>query len=186
MSTINEKMTSIADQIRTLIGSTGAMGLDAMATNLTTANNAVASAKTAIANKDVSVPSGADVTDLAALIESISPGVTMVTGSFTIANSRTSSYTITHNAGKTLPNVVVHCRLWKYGSAAANQCAFNTAVIISGIDPLGLIGYISSPSTGAYITLTTTASATTLTTVNVNEYSMYFNTNAEYVYCMWG
>lgn len=80
MSTVNEKMTAIADQIRTLIGTTGAMGLDAMATNLTTANSAVASAKTAITDKGVSVPDGAGVDDLAALIASIiCPDVSKVT-----------------------------------------------------------------------------------------------------------
>lgn len=80
MSTVNEKMTAIADQIRTLIGATGAMGLDAMATNLTTANSAVASAKTAITDKGVSVPEDTGVDDLAALIASIiCPDVSKVT-----------------------------------------------------------------------------------------------------------
>ena len=36
---VNSKMTAIADKIRTLLGRTGAMGLDAMATNLNTAVN---------------------------------------------------------------------------------------------------------------------------------------------------
>ena len=38
MSTVNEKMTAIADEIRTLSGKTESMGLDAMATNLNEAN----------------------------------------------------------------------------------------------------------------------------------------------------
>lgn len=38
---INSKMTAINDEIRTLLGITGIMGLDAMATNLETANDEV-------------------------------------------------------------------------------------------------------------------------------------------------
>ena len=40
MSTVNSKMTAIADEIRTLTNTTEAMGLDAMATNIETANTA--------------------------------------------------------------------------------------------------------------------------------------------------
>jgi hypothetical protein len=41
MATVNEKMTAIADEIRTLSGTTGAMGLDAMASNVGEANGKV-------------------------------------------------------------------------------------------------------------------------------------------------
>ena len=41
MSTVNSKMTAIADEIRTLKGTTAAMGLDAMASNLNEANTEV-------------------------------------------------------------------------------------------------------------------------------------------------
>jgi hypothetical protein len=40
MSTVNSKMTAIADEIRTLTNTTEPMGLDAMATNIETANTA--------------------------------------------------------------------------------------------------------------------------------------------------
>lgn len=42
MATVNEKMTAIADEIRTLSGTTGAMGLDAMASNVGGANVKIA------------------------------------------------------------------------------------------------------------------------------------------------
>lgn len=55
---VNSKMTAVADRIRTLLGLSGAMGLDAMANNLGTAQNEVNSqenlldqALTAIAGK---------------------------------------------------------------------------------------------------------------------------------------
>lgn len=38
---VNSKMTAIADEIRTLSGTTGTMGLDAMASNVSTANDEV-------------------------------------------------------------------------------------------------------------------------------------------------
>ena len=38
---VNTKMTAIADEIRTLSGTTGTMGLDAMATNVNSANTKV-------------------------------------------------------------------------------------------------------------------------------------------------
>lgn len=41
MATVNEKMTAIADEIRTLSGTTGAMGLDAMASNVGDANGVI-------------------------------------------------------------------------------------------------------------------------------------------------
>lgn len=41
MATVNEKMTAIADEIRTLSGTTSAMGLDAMASNVGDANDTI-------------------------------------------------------------------------------------------------------------------------------------------------
>ena len=41
MATVNEKMTAIADEIRTLSGTTGTMGLDAMASNVSDANTEI-------------------------------------------------------------------------------------------------------------------------------------------------
>lgn len=183
---VDSKMKAIADQIRTLIGSTGTMGLDAMATNLTAANSAVASAKTAIANKGVSVPSGAGVTDLAALIESISAGATMVTGTFTLTGDATS-YTITHNKGKILPNVAVGCRTTanKYGS---EYYAINQAVIAEGIEPFGVYRYYANSglSMGCMVSATFTNSQVKLTGRVTNDRTSYFIKGIEYTYVAWG
>ena len=65
---VNSKMTAIADKIRSLLGSTSKMGLDAMATNLSTLQSQIAAALTTIADKGVSVPSGAVAGNLSALI----------------------------------------------------------------------------------------------------------------------
>ena len=41
MATINEKMTNLADEIRTLSGTSSPMGLDGMITNIENANNEI-------------------------------------------------------------------------------------------------------------------------------------------------
>lgn len=71
---VDSKMTAIADKIRGLLGLTGEMGLDAMATNLTTEQANIDAALSAIANKGVTVPDGSTSDALAALIESIEAG----------------------------------------------------------------------------------------------------------------
>lgn len=48
MATVNQKMTALADEIRTLSGTTGTMGLDAMATNVNQANTEVSEQSTLI------------------------------------------------------------------------------------------------------------------------------------------
>ena len=65
---VNSKMAAIADKIRTLLGISGTMGLDAMSSNLSTVQSHVTSALTALANKGLEVPSGANVKNLAELI----------------------------------------------------------------------------------------------------------------------
>lgn len=69
--TVNEKMTAIADKIRSLLGISGAMGLDAMATNLATEQTNIANAFTAIGNKGGTVPSAKVSGNLVAAIDSI-------------------------------------------------------------------------------------------------------------------
>lgn len=48
MATVNQKMTALANEIRTLSGTTGTMGLDAMATNVNQANTEVSEQSTLI------------------------------------------------------------------------------------------------------------------------------------------
>lgn len=149
---VDSKMKAIADQIRTLIGSTGTMGLDAMATNLTAANSAVASAKTAIANKNVSVPSGADVTDLAALIESISAGSSLLmSGTATVSTSGIS----TLNLGSAFPitgNFLL-CLWLSTGSSSNGGTVDGTIVVVSnGARKLALTNIASNYWKNAYST----------------------------------
>ena len=74
---VNSKMTAIADKIRALLGISGTMGMDAMATNLTTLQNQIASALSTLASKNISVPSGATAANLATLIAKLPDAVTV-------------------------------------------------------------------------------------------------------------
>jgi hypothetical protein len=74
---VNSKMTAIAGKIRSLLGITGAMGLDAMATNLGTEQTNVANAFTAVGNKGGTVPSSKVSGNLASAIASIPEGATV-------------------------------------------------------------------------------------------------------------
>lgn len=71
---VNSKMTAIADKIRALLGISGTMGLDAMATNLGTEQTNVTNAFTAVGNKGGTVPTSKVSGNLAAAINSIQVG----------------------------------------------------------------------------------------------------------------
>lgn len=98
---VNSKMTAIADQIRALLGLTGTMGLDEMATHLGTEQSNVTAALAAIADKGVTVPDGSNSDSLAALIESIEAagGGGLDCGFFTLAEDSTIGAEIQHNLG---------------------------------------------------------------------------------------
>lgn len=68
------KMTAIADNIRSLLGISGKLGLDAMATNLGTERTNIDSAFAAVGNKGGTVPSSKVSGNLAAAIASIPAG----------------------------------------------------------------------------------------------------------------
>jgi len=86
---VSTKMTAIADKIRSILGITGKMGLDAMATNLGTEQTNVENAFTAVGNKGGTVPSSKISGNLASAIASIPEGVTVQrdSGSFTTNNN---------------------------------------------------------------------------------------------------
>lgn len=92
---VNSAMTAIADKIRTLLGTTGKMGLDAMATNLTTVQNNVTAAFSAIGDKGGTVPSSKDSGNLVSAINSIPAGVTVrkTSGSFSTGSSGKATVT---------------------------------------------------------------------------------------------
>lgn len=93
---VNSKMTAIADKIRTLVGASGTMTLDAMATNVGTANTAVVSAITALTDKGVTVPDGTNVTGLAELISAIEAGGGKVASGSLVFESDTVAKTIVY------------------------------------------------------------------------------------------
>lgn len=82
---VNSKMTALADEIRVLSGAEGTMGLDAMKSNVNTANSSVSAALSALVDKGVEVPDGTNVTGLAELIAEV--GVDGILASGTIIPS---------------------------------------------------------------------------------------------------
>ena len=71
---INTAMTAIADKIRGLLGLSGAMGLDAMASNLAVEQTNIADAYTVVSSKGGTVPESKVSGNLAAAIRTISTG----------------------------------------------------------------------------------------------------------------
>ena len=90
---VNSKMTAIADKIRSLLGITGTMGLDEMATNLGTEQTNVEGAFTAIGDKGGTVPTAKVSGNLASAVASIPEGVTVQkkTGTVTTSYAGTAS-----------------------------------------------------------------------------------------------
>lgn len=74
---INTAMTSIADRIRGLLGLTGTMGLDAIASNLAVEQANIADAFAAVSSKGGTVPDSQVSGNLAAAIETIPLDVTV-------------------------------------------------------------------------------------------------------------
>ena len=72
---VNSKMTAIADNIRSITGTTGAMGLDSMANNLATAKANLDNSYSAIGNKGGTLPEIQSIHNLPVAIQSIPEGV---------------------------------------------------------------------------------------------------------------
>lgn len=87
---VNSKMKAIADPIRSLLGISGDMGLDEMATNLVTEQINVVNAFASVGNKGGTVPDSKVSANLVAAIESIPTGVTVkkTSENFTTKNGR--------------------------------------------------------------------------------------------------
>lgn len=93
MATVNEKMTAIADPIRTLMGVTGALGLDAMASNLNGANTEVAD-QTALIDQIIEALEGkAGNTEAKVSYGTITPAKAVAVGT-------DFSYSIEHGLGE--------------------------------------------------------------------------------------
>lgn len=106
---VNSKMTAIADNLRTLMGGTEKLGLDAMAQKGTDANAAMAAIIEAIEGKGSTVPSGTKLGGLAALVEAIESGGS---GSFAecsvtpAADELLDGYKLNYDLGA-IPNLLV-------------------------------------------------------------------------------
>jgi hypothetical protein len=81
---VNTKMKAIADKIRSILGITGKMGLDAMASNLETEQSNIAAAFTSIESKGGAVPESKVSGNLASAILGIPEGaeIKRTTGTF--------------------------------------------------------------------------------------------------------
>ena len=86
---VQTAMTAIADKIRSILGISGTMGLNAMATNLGTVHTDIDGAYTAVGNQGGTVPDSKFSGGLASAISSIPLGVTVQrkTGTFTTSGS---------------------------------------------------------------------------------------------------
>lgn len=73
MATVNEKMTALADEIRTLSGTTGTMGLDAMASNIGDANTEISRQADIIAQIQTAVNILPETGNSGASIETCTP-----------------------------------------------------------------------------------------------------------------
>jgi hypothetical protein len=91
---VNEKMTAINDKIRSLLGITGKMGLDAMATNLETEQTNVENAFTAVGSMGGTVPDSKVSGNLVSAINSIPKGASIQTktGTFSMAGNVTCGF----------------------------------------------------------------------------------------------
>lgn len=87
---VYEKMTAIADGIRSLLGITNTMGLDEMAENLKTESANIESAYAAVNSKGGTVPDSKISGNLADAISSIALGISIQrkSGSFTTRSGR--------------------------------------------------------------------------------------------------
>lgn len=90
---VYDKMTAIADKIRSLLGVTGKMGLDAMASNLETEQTNIAAAFASVESKGGAVPESKVSGNLANAILGIPEGaeIKKKTGSF---STRSGSATV--------------------------------------------------------------------------------------------
>lgn len=91
---VNSAMTAIADKIRALLGVSGTMGLDAMATHLETERSNIASAFAAVGSKGGTVPGSQVSGNLASAIGTISTGVTVQRASGTFTTSSSGNATV--------------------------------------------------------------------------------------------
>ena len=89
---VGEKMSAIANLIRTILGTTEKMGVDAIATNLESILTGLENAYTAVGSKNGTIPEQKTIGNLAEAIGTVSTGVEVQkkTGSFTTSKGGAS------------------------------------------------------------------------------------------------
>lgn len=113
---VNEKMTTIADKIRGLLGISEKMGLDAMAANLETEKTNVVNAFAAVKDKGGTFTDAQISANLAAAISTISTGAEIKTKS---GNFSASGGSATVNCGFKPDLVVITNNITYQGYASA-------------------------------------------------------------------
>jgi hypothetical protein len=160
---VNTKMIAIADKIRSILGITGKMGLDAMAANLETELTNLAAAFASVEAKGGTVPESKISGNLATAIDGIPDGVSVQIKSGTFTTNRTS------------------------GEATVN-CGFKPDVVYITLNETyqskPLVGAVDFGSLGkddAYISLWSSNQTYILWTIKVNRTSNGFSIDS-YVY----
>ena len=161
---VNSKMTAIAGKIRSLLGITGAMGLDAMATNLGTEQTNVANAFTAVGNKGGTVPSSKVSGNLASAIASIPEGVTVQIKTGTATG--VTGATVTVNCGFK-PDAV----LFTGTAPQMNNSAIHTGIAFTEKNVTTMQAFFPPVSTSyvlSVLTVTQTASGFKMNAVKIS------------------
>lgn len=158
---VNSAMTAIADEIRSILGISGSMGLDAMETNLGTVRNDLSNAFAAVGNKGGTVPASKVSGNLAGAIASIvtgggsggggsgglPSGVSALTfGTFTPTSDCTSDWPVYHDLGQA-PNFFLFYTNDMHNTADMAGYCFVQAVIPKRLFPEGafyLIGFVTT------------------------------------------
>ena len=176
---VNSAMTAIADEIRSILGISGSMGLDAMGTNLGTVRNDLTSAFAAVGNKGGTVPASKVSGNLAGAIASIvtgggsggggsgglPSGVSALTfGTFTPTSDCTSDWPVYHDLGQT-PNFFLFYTRDAYAISDLAGYYFMQAAIPRRVLPEGAIILGSFVSTSNMIN-TTMAQEELMTTMS--------------------
>lgn len=161
---VNSAMTAIADEIRSILGISGSMGLDAMGTNLGTVRNDLSNAFAAVGNKGGTVPASKVSGNLASAIASIvtgggsggggsgglPSGVSALTfGTFTPTSDCTSDWPVYHDLGQAPNFFIIYAKDAYTQSGFAGGCFTQFAMPsrISTSSALYSISFVSSNGT---------------------------------------
>lgn len=198
-------LSDIAEGVRTVDGRTNLLTPAQMRTRLNAIKSSVDAALSAVAGKEVAVPSGSDVHDLAGLIGSIELDgdiKLLGAGSFTLAeqidvhfsngDNLENGYSITHNSGK-IPKIVTVKGTPKYTNEVNTIIGFRYTS--SGNIYFGMLGLQISnhtQSTACVVSFVDTIRLTkpslwneSVVTIGSYYYQAYLNTK-EYTWRVYG